>query len=106
MLEESSVLNNICDGGQDFQESEPDAASQSPAARLTEGGRFLCGGILTGTSPTLIVGGNFVSGAFRIPFCISPTSSLIFSLGGVSSLLSLTALPPFVCPRIFPSFPI
>ena len=56
-----------------------DTASQTPAACLTKGGGFLGGGILTGTFPTLTVGGNFASGAFRIPFCISPTSSLIFS---------------------------
>ena len=81
--------------------SEPDDAdSHTPAACLTNGDCFLSGCSLTctDTSPTIIVGGNFVGGAFRIPFRIS--SSFVSYL---CLIYFCNMLHPF-CPHVFPSF--
>ena len=60
-----------------------------PAACLIKGACFLCGSTLTFTctSPTPVVGGNFVVDAFRIPCVISSASSFAFLLGGVNTSL-------------------
>ena len=68
MLAASSLLINIRDGGVALRESEPDAASHTRAACFDHG-RLVCE-----TLTPLIVGGNFVGGAFRIPLGISDSS--------------------------------
>ena len=78
--------------------SDPDdAGSHTPAACFYQGGCLLFSGTLTctDTSPILIVSGNFVGGAFRMPLGISSSTHSHFP-----SRCQHLSCP--LCPHIIP----
>ena len=70
----------------------------------TKGGCLLFSGTLTctDTSPILIVSGNFVGGAFRMPLGISSSTHFTFSFAVSTPLLSIVPAHHPIFHRLFP----
>ena len=105
-LAASSLRINFRVGGVALHATDPDDTDfHTPTACLTNGGCSLCDGTLTctDTSPTPIVDGNFVGGAFYIPFGISSTTYFtLFSLAVSTLPHMLSPLASFLPAHIFP----